>query len=111
MNDTNDFAESDESDEPGKSLNVAIEQVAQLLRTEVKTTTTLKMKQRQAKLLSLQALGPSMSNSIGQVARLLRSQAQKEKPLKKRSYSAQPSRKTKPSPAKKKAKSKTLKNS
>lgn len=111
MNDNNDFVENDESDEPGKSLNVAIEQVAQLLRTEVKTTTTLKMKQRQAKILSLQALGPSMSNSIGQVARLLRSQAQKEKPPKKRSYSAHPGRKSKPSLAKKKAKSKILKNS
>jgi hypothetical protein len=111
MNDINDIAESDESDAPGKSLNVAIEQVAQLLRTEVKTTTTLKMKQRQAKLLSLQALGPSMSNSIEQVARLLRTQVQKEKPLKKRSYAAQSPRKGKSSSAKKKAKPKIVKNS
>jgi len=107
MNDINDIAENDESIAPGKSLNVAIEQVAQLLRTEVRTTTTLKMKQRQAKLLSLQALGPSMSNSIGQVARLLRSQAQKANPVKKRTYAAQTPRKSKSSTSKKRPKLKS----
>lgn len=101
MNDNNDINEQNENATPSKSLNVAIEQVAQLLRTEVKTTTTLKMKQKQAKLLSLQALGPSMSNSIGQVARLLRSQAQKAPPVKKRAYAAHPHKKS-TSPATKK---------
>ena len=85
----NNFSQSDERDTPKKSLNVAIEQVAKLLRTEVKTTTTLKMKRRQAQLISLQALGPSMRNSIEQIAKLLRTQIQKAKPAKKRSYSQQ----------------------
>jgi uncharacterized protein YoaH (UPF0181 family) len=69
---------------PEKSLNVAIEQVAQLLRHEVKATTTWKAKQRQTKILSLQALGPSMSNSIEQVAKLLRTELHKAKAMNKR---------------------------
>ncbi len=100
----NDIADGDKSGAPQKSLNVAIEQVARLLRTEVKTATTLKMKQRQAKQLSLQALGPSMSNRIEQVARLLRAQAQKVLSPRKGRYTAQSTRKAKPSLAKKKTK-------
>ncbi len=108
MNNINDIADSDA---PEKSLNVAIEEVAQLLRTEVKSTTTLEMKQKQGKLLSLQALGPSMSNSIKQVARLLRTQVQKKNLS--RSEAMPHNRPEKPNPLQQKRKQsqKNVKNS
>jgi methionine synthase II (cobalamin-independent) len=82
----------------GKSLTAAIEEIAKLLRTEVKITTNFKMKQRQAKLLSLEALGPSMSNNIQQVARLLRTQTQQAKrTISKRTYTIRSKHKVKSS--------------
>ncbi len=84
-----------------KSLTVSIQQVARLLRTEVERTTTLELKEREAKILSLKALGPSMSNSVDQVAKLLRSQIQKAKTVKKRIYISRSPRKTKTATSKK----------
>ncbi len=69
---------------PKKSLIVTIQEVASLLRTEVKNTSTLKLKEKQAKILSLQTLGPSMENNIKQVAKLLREQTPKKTPKEKR---------------------------
>lgn len=83
MNTNNKPPEDTDPDSPKKSLVVAIQEVASLLRTEVKSATTLKLKEKKAKILSMQMLGPSMQNSIRQVAKLLREQTQKELPIKK----------------------------
>lgn len=88
MKENNEELKKEKTNSPEKSMAVAIEQFAQLLRKEAKITTTLKMQEKQAKQLSLQSLGPSLSNSIGQVARLLRTQVPKDKPATKRSYQA-----------------------
>jgi hypothetical protein len=60
-----------------KSFSVAFEQMAQLLRSEVK------MKDRATKVLSSNALSVSFTNSFKQIAKLLRSEA---RPSKKRSW-------------------------
>ena len=93
MNNKNKPPEDTNPDSPKKSLVVAIQEVASLLRTEVKIATTLKMKEKKAKILSLQMLGPSMQNSIRQVAKLLREQTQKEEPIKKQREISQSRRK------------------
>ena len=95
MSAINDSDSSNEPPLPEKSLNVAIEQVAQLLRREVKAATTWKAKQRHVKLLSLQALGPSMTSSIEQVAKLLRSEIHKAKVVKKRNVTIAPKKRIK----------------
>jgi hypothetical protein len=61
---------------PEKSFTVAFEQMAQLLRSEVK------MKDRETKVLSSSSLPPSFTNAFQQFAKLLRSKA--SKPIKKR---------------------------
>ncbi len=71
---------SDEEDLPEKSFSVAFEQMAQLLRTE------LKMKEKATKVIPSSALPPSFRNSIEQIAKLLRSEVRSAKPMKKRSW-------------------------
>jgi hypothetical protein len=70
----------DDLQPPEKSFSVAFEQMAQLLRTEVK------MKDRQTKILSSSSLSPSFNHSLKQIAKLLRTEAQAVKTPKKRSW-------------------------
>ncbi|MGC1878043.1 MAG: hypothetical protein WA347_02225 [Rhabdochlamydiaceae bacterium] len=64
------------SDLSGKSFSVAFEQMAQLLRTEVK------LKDRLTKVLS----SSSFNNSFKRIAKLLRAEVHAITPLKKRSW-------------------------
>lgn len=82
MNNKENNPENNEQSSQKKSLIVAIQEVASLLRKEVKVTTTLKLNEKQAKILSSEMLGPSIRNQIGQVAKLLREQAS-QRPSKK----------------------------
>ena len=61
---------------PEKSFSVAFEQMAKLLRTEVK------LKERSTKVLSAKSLSASFTNVFKQITQLLR--AELEKPVKKR---------------------------
>ena len=61
------------------SFLVAFEQMAKMLRTEVKKETSIKV-------LNPNSLPSSFRNSIEQIAKLLRSQTHVVKPLKKRSW-------------------------
>lgn len=65
---------------PEKSFSVAFEQMAKLLRSEVK------MKERSAKVIPTSSLSRSFRNSIEQIAKLLRSEIRAPKPGKKRSW-------------------------
>jgi hypothetical protein len=65
---------------PEKSFSVAFEQMAKLLRTEVK------MKDRMTKVLSSSSLPSSFQNALKQIAKLLRTKTHAMKPLKKRSW-------------------------
>jgi hypothetical protein len=64
---------------PEKSFTVAFEQMAQLLRTEVK------LKDR-AKVLKTSPLPASFNNALDQIAKMLRAEAHSAKPSKKRSW-------------------------
>lgn len=63
-----------------KSFAAAIEQMAKLLRSEIK------LKDRQPQVLSSSAMPGSLTNSILQVAKLLKNQIRQTTPLKKRSW-------------------------
>ena len=65
-----------------KSFSVALEQIAQLLRTEVK------LKDRDTKVLSSSSMPHSFNIAIGQIAKLLRTQVHVAKPTKTRSWKA-----------------------
>ncbi|MBS0603662.1 MAG: hypothetical protein JSS60_01350 [Verrucomicrobia bacterium] len=67
-----------------RSFTVALEQMAQFLRTEVK------LKDRNTKVLSSSANPTSFNNSIEQIAKLLRTQIQSQKTPKKRSWKSTP---------------------
>ncbi len=69
---------------PEKSFGAAFEQMAKLLRSEVK------MKERSTKVLPSSSLPPSFRNSIEQIAKLLRSEIQVTKPAKKRTWKKSP---------------------
>ena len=56
---------------PEKSFLVALEQMASLLRKEVK------LKERKTQVLSTSSLSPSLSNFVKQVAVILRKQVQR----------------------------------
>ncbi len=75
---------------PGKSFIVAIEQIAQLLRSEVKAKEQ-KLKKREARLLSKAARAGSLSNTVERIAKLLRTELtdSPKKPTKKRKWSRQ----------------------
>lgn len=75
-----DQPNSEETQLPEKSFTAAFEQMAKLLRTEVK------MKDRSAKVIPPSSLPPSFRNSLDQIAKLLRKEIQPSKPLKKRSW-------------------------
>ena len=62
-----------------RSFTVALEQMAQLLRTEIK------LKDRQTKVLTPSSL-PSLHNFIEQIAVMLRTQIHSKKTPKKRSW-------------------------
>jgi hypothetical protein len=62
---------------PEKSFLVALEQMASLLRKEVK------LKERKTQVLSPSSLSPSLSNFIAQVAVILRKQVQRNSIVKK----------------------------
>ncbi len=63
-----------------RSFTAAFEQMAKLLRSEVK------MKERSAKVIPPSSLPPSFRNSLDQIAKLLRKEIQPSKPPKKRSW-------------------------
>ncbi len=65
-----------------KSFSVALEQVAQLLRTEVK------LKDRKTKVLSSSSLSTSLQNLVGQVAKLIRTEIHDAESSKKRSWTS-----------------------
>ena len=70
-----------------KSFNVMIEQMAQLLRSELKEQEQ-KKKKRTAKRLATGAHGSSLSNTVEQIAKLLRTHiTPSPKPIKKRTWS------------------------
>jgi hypothetical protein len=62
---------------PEKSFLVALEQMASLLRKEVK------LKERKTQVLSPSSLSPSLSNFVSQVAVILRKQVQRNSIVKK----------------------------
>jgi hypothetical protein len=62
---------------PEKSFLVALEQMASMLRKEVK------LKERKTQVLSASSLSPSLSNFISQVAVILRKQVQRNTIVKK----------------------------
>ena len=65
---------------PEKSFSAAIEQMAQLLRTQVK------LKDRKTKVLLPSAFSASFNNTLEQIARLLQSQIRTLKAPKKRTW-------------------------
>jgi hypothetical protein len=76
-------SENPPSDLSEKSFSVAFEQMAKLLRSEVK------LKDRSAKILSSNSLSISFTHSFQQIAKLLRSEIT---PQKKRSWKKHPSK-------------------
>ena len=74
------------SSKPEKSFSVAIKQMAQLLRTEVK------LKERGTRVLSSSSLHVLFKNSLERIAKLLRSQIHSTQSPKKRSWKRQPSK-------------------
>ncbi len=74
-------------DDPEKPFNAALEQVATLLREQVK------WKERTTRVLPSSDFHVSLKNAIAQVAQLLRREIQK--PLKKRSWKSLSKRKKK----------------
>ena len=65
---------------PEKSFTVAIEQMAQLLRSQVK------LKDRSTKIVKTSALPKSFKNAFEQIAQLLRKEVRTLKEPKKRSW-------------------------
>lgn len=63
-----------------KSLSVAVEQIAQLLRSEVK------LNERKTQVLSASSLSASLKNVVGQVAKILRTQITVKKTTKRRAW-------------------------
>ncbi len=76
-------SEKPPSDFSEKSFSVAFEQMAKLLRSEIK------LKERATKVLSSNSLPASFINSFKQIAKLLRSEVH---PPKKRSWKKRPSK-------------------
>ncbi len=71
---------------PEKSFTVALEQIAKLLRSEIKANEE-KLKKRKAKILSKSPPKGSLSNTVEQIAKLLRTTVTScSKPLKKRTW-------------------------
>lgn len=75
----NKRSEPEDSPPQNRSFTVALEQMAQLLRTEIK------LKDRHTKVLAPSSL-PSLHNFVEQVAVMLRTQVQSKKKPKKRSW-------------------------
>jgi hypothetical protein len=73
-------SENPSSDLPNKSFSVAFEQMAKLLRSEIK------MKDRSTQVLSSNPLPTSFANAFKQIAKLLRSEVRSSK---KRSWKKQ----------------------
>lgn len=74
---------SDPSSKPEKSFSVAIEQMAQLLRSEVK------LKERGTRVLCSSSLHVSFKNSLERIAKLLRSQVHSAQSPKKPTWKRQ----------------------
>jgi hypothetical protein len=87
--DLTDAAENPSTAPPERSFSVAFEQMAKLLRSEVK------LKDRSTKILSSHSLPISFSNSFKQIARLLRSEIHPSKPPKKRIWKKKSSKEIK----------------
>lgn len=81
--------EYDSSPPPEKSFFVAFEQMAQLLRSEVK------MQDRSTKVLSSHALSTSFSNAFKQIAKLLRAAIHASKSPKRRIWKKHTSKRAK----------------
>ena len=71
------------SSKPEKSFSVAIKQMAQLLRSEVK------LKERGTRVLCSSSLHVSFKNSLERIAKLLRSQVHSTQSPKKRTWKRQ----------------------
>lgn len=72
--------------DPEKSFSAAIEQMAKLLRSQVK------LKERMTKVLTSSPLSVSFKNSFEQIAKLIRTEIHSVRPFKKRSWKRHPSK-------------------
>jgi len=75
--DPTDTSENSSTNSPKRSFSVAFEQMAKLLRSEVK------MKDRSMKVLSTHSLSISFTNSLKQIAKMFRTEIHVDKSSKK----------------------------